>query len=167
MLSLNTLILLFTYLITTITAAPAPAPANAIPTPATYLILSADVSQPWSGIQGTNPEQWNFTIVGQWPGSKPVTCSLDWNAGSANVTDEARSVVDVTFNNCTDPGVRIDMTRFRVEAWFLWQLTIAATYVYEFFPVCVVVGCACFGNICNGIANGKSGAVGIILRFGG
>lgn len=122
--------------LTAIVPAAAPAPASAIPTPASYLILSADVSQPWSGIQGTNPEPWNFTIAGQWPGSKPVSCSLAWNAGAANVTDEAQHVVDVTFNNCTDPGVTIDMTRFRVEPWFLWQLTVAATYVLLPFVMC-------------------------------
>lgn len=87
-----------------------------------------------------------------------MTCSLAWNAGAATVTDEARNVVDVTFNNCSDPGVRIDMTRFRVEPWFLWQLTVAATYVVVvisffcfFFLRLAFLRCVCVGRVARGL----------------
>lgn len=128
-------LILLTYLTRIITAAPAPVPAGPIlPNQSTYLILSADISQPWSSVQGTNPEQFEFTIVGQWTGAIPVNCSLSWNAGVANVTDAGLNKVDVSFNNCTDETVQIDMTRFRVEPWFLWQLNITARYVVLQMP---------------------------------
>ncbi len=131
MLSLLSIITSFAYLIAINRAAPAPSPvpAGPITAQATYLILTADINQPWSSIQGVNPETFSFTVVGQWAGSTPVTCTLNWNAGVVTITDEGQKKVDATFNNCTDPNVEIDMKRYRIEPWFLWEITIQARYV--------------------------------------
>ena len=120
-------------LILKILAAPSPIPASQITAQSTYLILSADVSQPFSSVQGVNPEFWDFTVVGQWAGATPVHCSLQWNAGIAIESNEGQKQVDISFNNCSDPSVTIDMTRFQVEPWFLWQLSIQARYADPLF----------------------------------
>jgi len=128
MLSLPLLTLLTTYLTTPTTAAPAPLPASPIALQSTYLILNASVTQPWSSLQGHNPEHFVFTLVGDWAGSVPVTCSLHWNAGLASVTDEDVFTVNVQAPAfaCSDRGVTVDMTRVRVEPWFLWQVNVEA-----------------------------------------
>jgi len=122
------LTLLFTYLTTLTTAAPAPLPASPIALQSTYLILNATVTQPWSPIQHNNPEHFVFSLVGDWAGSVPVTCSLHWNAGLASVTDEDVFTINVHAPAfaCSDRGVTVDMTRVRVEPWFLWQVSVEA-----------------------------------------
>jgi len=129
MLYLSVLTFLSTYLTTLTNALPAPLPASPITLQSTYLILNATVSQPWSSIQGQNPEHFIFSLVGDWDGSVPVTCSLHWNAGITSVTDEDQFTVNVHAPafTCSDRGVTVDMTRVRVEPWFLWQISVQAT----------------------------------------
>jgi len=128
MLYLPLLTLLSTSFTTLIAAAPGPVPASPIALQSTYLILNATVTQPWSSIQGHNPEHFIFSLVCDWTGSVPVTCSLHWNAGLASVTDEDVFTVNVHAPAfaCSDRGVTVDMTRVRVEPWFLWEISVQA-----------------------------------------
>lgn len=121
------LITLYACLSTIITAAPAPMPAGLIAAaPASYVIMSADISQPFSPLLGTNPEYFSVTLGGQWAGATPATCALKWDAGVANYTVGGEEVIDIDHNNCTDINLKVHMKRFRVEPWFLWELSITA-----------------------------------------
>lgn len=121
------LISFYACLNTTISAAPAPAPAGPIAaSPASYVILSADISQPFSPVLGSNPEYFSVTLAGQWAGATPATCALKWDAGVANFTSGGEEVINIDHNNCTDISLKVHMTRFRVEPWFLWELSITA-----------------------------------------
>ena len=121
-----------TYLTWAAYAAPTPVPAGQIASATTYLILNADVSQPISTTPGTNPEQFNFTVAGDWAGATPVNCSANWNAGVASLSNLGDKEIDVKTPaafSCSDVSLSVDMTRIRVEPWFLWELTVQAKYV--------------------------------------
>ena len=130
MLHIWTLFTIFT--VTILTTYATPIPAGQIVAATTYLILSADISQPPSTTPGQNPEEFNFTVAGDWSGASPVNCSVSWNAGFADVTnlgDKEVNVMSPAAFTCSDAGVNVDMTRIRVEPWFLWELSIQARFV--------------------------------------
>lgn len=145
MLYLSVITVLFTYLINLTTAIPAPIPVGPITRLSTYLILNATISRPWSSIHGTNPENLTLTVVGDWPGAIPVQCSLRWDAGIASVTVEDVYTVNVEYPAfvCSDQGVTADMTRIRVEPWFLWEIRLQAMYAKS----CFSCGTSCCYNI--------------------
>lgn len=127
---LPALLLSSIYLSNIVIGAPAPVPAAhpaGVITPAkfTYMILSADIDQPWT-LQDNNHEEFNFTVAGFWAGALPVTCSLAWDAGAAKVTSTGVYKLNASNISCSDPNVKFEMERYRVEPWFLWQLSIYA-----------------------------------------